>query len=108
MAAIRTSGWAPQTFAEVVAKLDGLAMRTALRVGETRACPSPLWDPLTTYRVALAGSVPQIQRLSGGKWEAAPLEPPYVPYPDDAKAPAVSTTRLFVSHCSGDAELATV
>ncbi|HQY64063.1 MAG: toll/interleukin-1 receptor domain-containing protein [Myxococcales bacterium] len=98
-------GWDPKSFEDVVAQLDASTMKIALNVKGTRTCPAPRWDADRTYRVALVGDTPTVQRLIDGTWENAALEPPREGV-TMAKKERTTDTRLFVSHAFDDLELA--
>jgi class 3 adenylate cyclase len=71
-----------RSFQEAVAEVHGdhsgfSALKTTLQITGAKPCPAPDWDHAGTYRVALVGEAPQIQRLAGQDvWVAAPLQPP--------------------------------
>jgi len=73
-----------RSFQDAVAQVHGetkggvnpLAMTIKI-TGEAIPCPAPAWDPDGTYRVALQGTKPRIERLDGeNHWVSAPLQAP--------------------------------
>ncbi len=67
----------PQSFHEVVASLEIQAFIDLVNRLGSQPCPAPPWDSDRTYRVSPVGEgYPVIERLAGGTWEKAGLEPP--------------------------------